>query len=121
MRKLFNRKWKCSFSQGREDIIIAKILEFSPKGFYIDIGAKDIIKYNNTYLYYKNGWNGISVEPIPSLAQKLRSLRNRDIVTEKTMSNYIGKVEFNVGISKYNVNSSLIDHNLPSHKKLLLK
>lgn len=117
MIEIINRKWRKSYSQGKEDLIIAKILEFKSKGFYIDVGANDPVKLNNTYLFYKNGWSGISVEPIPSLADKLRTLRNRDIVVEKAISNYVGNAEFNVGISKYDVNSSLIDHNLSNQKK----
>lgn len=121
MDKPLHRRWKKSYSQGKEDVIIAKILKFKSEGFYIDVGANDPVKLNNTYLFYKNGWTGISVEPIPSLAEKLRTLRNRDIVIEKAMSNYIGKAEFNVGISKYDVNSSLIDHNLANQKKITVE
>lgn len=121
MENIFIRKWEKSYSQGNEDVILAKILEFKANGFYVDVGANDPIALNNTYLFYKNGWSGISIEPIPSLAEKLRTLRNRDIVVEKAISNYVGTADFNVGISKYDVNSSLIDHNLSNQKKITVE
>jgi FkbM family methyltransferase len=113
--------WKKSYSQGNEDLVIAKILNYKSNGFFIDVGANDPIRLNNTYLFYKNGWQGISAEPIPSLAKKIRSVRSTDIVLEKAVSNYVGKAEFNVGINKYDVNSSLIDHNLGDQEKITVE
>lgn len=46
-------------SQVHQDIFALKTAKHNT---YIEIGAAGPIKYNNTYLLEKNGWNGISLE-----------------------------------------------------------
>lgn len=45
-------------------------------GFFVDIGAYDGVAISNTYALEKIGWNGICVEPIPEIYQRL--IKNRD-------------------------------------------
>lgn len=66
-----------SYSQFEEDRIVAKILS-KEQITYIDVGANHPIKFNNTYLFYRNGGKGIIVEPNPMLCQKSEALRTRD-------------------------------------------
>ena len=68
-----------SFSQGDEDLIIDKYFNFKDKGFYVDIGANDPVRFNNTYRFYKKGWCGINVEPEEKNFRKLKRLRPADI------------------------------------------
>ena len=35
------------------------------KGFFIDLGCNHPIKFNNTYLLYKRGWNGMNIDLDP--------------------------------------------------------
>jgi hypothetical protein len=42
-----------SYSQHEEDIEIEKLLNSKPKGFYVDIGTADPIRFSNTYRFYK--------------------------------------------------------------------
>ncbi|MDQ6901437.1 MAG: FkbM family methyltransferase [Bacteroidota bacterium] len=104
---------KKGYSQGGEDLILAKLFNYKKKGFFIDVGANDPVKLNNTYLFYKLGWSGLNFEPIPELAEKFKEKRKRDIVITKAMSNFVGEADFTAGISEYHVNSSLLDINLP--------
>jgi FkbM family methyltransferase len=66
-------------SQYGEDLIIESLLPHKKDGFYIDIGANHPIKYNNTLLFYKKGWQGINIEPNPSRLWLFKLLRKRDI------------------------------------------
>ena len=76
-------EWKnirMSFSQFGEDLVLEHLLP--PKGFYIDIGANHPVTHSNTWLFYRNGWRGITVEPNPDLARLHRQRRPKDRVIE---------------------------------------
>lgn len=81
--ELYLRVWmwgvKNSYSQKGEDIIIDRLLGNKKKGFYIDIGANDPIRFNNTNRFYKRGWRGINIEPDAACFKKLVSARLKDI------------------------------------------
>ena len=51
---------------------------WAESGFYIDIGANHPVMLSATYLLYKSGWRGLTVEPIPSLSSLHQRLRPRD-------------------------------------------
>jgi FkbM family methyltransferase len=51
---------------------------WAESGFYIDIGANHPVMLSSTYLLYKSGWRGLTVEPIPSLSSLHERLRPRD-------------------------------------------
>jgi FkbM family methyltransferase len=90
-------------------------------GFFIDVGANDPVLLNNTYLFYKRGWSGLNFEPIPELAEKFRRKRKKDIVITKAISNFEGEAVFSSGIKKYEVNSSLLETNLPMQKLITVQ
>jgi len=46
---------------------------------YLDIGANDPILLSNSYLLYRNGWRGVTVEPIAALAALHRRCRPNDV------------------------------------------
>ena len=68
-----------SFSQKGEDIMIDKILGNKKMGCYIDIGANDPHRFNNTKRFYNRGWTGVNIEPDPKCYQKIVTNRKRDI------------------------------------------
>jgi FkbM family methyltransferase len=77
------QEWKnirLSFSQFGEDLVLEHLLP--NKGFYVDIGANHPVTHSNTWLFYRNGWRGIVVEPNPQLAKLHRHRRPRDVVIE---------------------------------------
>jgi len=108
-----------SYSQGGEDLVLAKLLGNKPKGFFIDVGANDPILLSNTYLFYKMGWRGLNFEPIPELASKIKIKRPEDIVINMAMSNFVGTTDFYAGKDEFNVNSSLNNSDLP--RKSIIK
>lgn len=67
-----------SYSQEKEDLVLDKLLEGKKNGFYVDIGACDPKRFNNTYFFYKKGWNGINIEPDVNNYKKFLSERKRD-------------------------------------------
>lgn len=67
-----------SYSQAREDVYVDRLLR-KDKGFYVDIGANDPVKLNNTYRFYRKGWRGINVEPDVSHYNRLTAVRENDI------------------------------------------
>jgi hypothetical protein len=66
------------YSQHGEDLWLWKFFRESNEGFYVDIGASSPIRLSNTYLFYKAGWAGITVDPIQSLCLSHKRLRPRD-------------------------------------------
>jgi FkbM family methyltransferase len=71
-----------SFAQQGEDLILQSIfshLEIEEPS-YIDIGAFDPIKSNNTYALYLAGSRGVLVEPNPFYFERLKAVRGEDIV-----------------------------------------
>lgn len=71
------KRWKRSYSFDGEDMIIGSYFQEN-KGGYIDVGSGRPIRGSNTYHFYKKGWKGICIDPIPlnHFAHKL--IRSRD-------------------------------------------
>lgn len=72
---------KICYSQYGEDNIIAALLGLNKvnKINYIDIGANDPYKLNNTALFYESNHYGINIEPDPVVFKKLSTHRKKDI------------------------------------------
>ena len=81
-----------SYSQNQEDVVLFRLAELIPKGFYVDVGAAHPILDNVTYALYKAGWRGVNVEPMKLEADLLRELRPRDVTYEVAADNVEGQV-----------------------------
>ncbi len=71
---------RTSYAQFGEDLALDGVF-FSLKvgqPSYLDLGAYEPIKSNNTYLFYTRGGRGVLVEPNVDLTDKLRRLRPED-------------------------------------------
>lgn len=68
-----------SFSQFGEDLILDILLEGKRNGSFIDVGANDPIRLNNTWRFYQRGWRGVNVEPSRALWQRLQEHRPEDV------------------------------------------
>lgn len=73
-----------SYSQEGEDLILSRILNAMDlkKGFYVDVGAHHPYRFSNTFLLYKQGWNGINIDPMPGSKIIFDKKRARDINIE---------------------------------------
>src|SRR5438552_17947489 len=82
VRELYLKYWmqivRNSYSQGGEDLVMDNFFNGKRKGFYVDVGANDPTRFNNTKRFYKKGWRGINIEPDPKLFEKIKSDRSRD-------------------------------------------
>jgi len=74
-----------SYSQFCEDMILKNIFN-KKKGFFIDIGAHHPFRLSNTYFFYKKGWSGINIDPLPGCMKLFNRFRKRDINLELGIS-----------------------------------
>jgi FkbM family methyltransferase len=73
-----------SFGQCGEDewfyrALLQRRIPWADSGFYIDLGANHPVVLSATYLLYRHGWRGLTVEPIPALCALHRKFRPSDI------------------------------------------
>jgi FkbM family methyltransferase len=86
-----------SFAQSGEDLVLAGHFFRNRKtGFYVDVGAHDPIRYSNTQFFYRSGWRGINVEPIPASFRKFEKYRKRDINLNLAVSLAVGEEDFTI-------------------------
>lgn len=85
-----------AFSQEGEDLILARIFENKPDGFYVDVGAHHPIRYSNTYLFYLHGWRGINIDAAPGSMDAFKQLRANDINVETAIGEHTGSLLFHI-------------------------
>jgi hypothetical protein len=78
LNSYFRYLLKGQFSQHGEDTFLLNYFGKGFKGTYIDIGSSHPFRISNTYCLYRNGWNGIAVDPIPAFKLLYRFWRPRD-------------------------------------------
>ena len=102
-----------TYSQHGEDVKIYDLLSKSNllNGIYVDIGANHPTSISNTYLFYRKGYRGVSIEPNSELARLHRWFRRGDKVIKIGIGNRAGIFEFS--ISKTPVLSSFKKINGP--------
>jgi FkbM family methyltransferase len=81
-----------SYAQNQEDVVLARLLDLIPTGFFIDVGAGHPILENVTYGLYRAGWRGINIEPMPREAEMLRAERPEDVTLELAVADRVGKI-----------------------------
>jgi FkbM family methyltransferase len=78
-----------SFSQYGEDLFLRDYFG-ERRGLYIEVGGNHPFSLSNTYLLYRQGWNGLVVEPIQRLCAKHKRFRPRDIQVNAAASDEAG-------------------------------
>lgn len=75
------KNYQVSYSQSGEDIMINSAFQYIgiEKPTYLDLGAHHPFNISNTALLYKNGSNGVCVEPDPTLFKYIQKKRKRDV------------------------------------------
>jgi FkbM family methyltransferase len=79
----FSRK---SYSQEGEDLIVDRLLSGMKQGFYVEVGAHHPFRFSNTYFFYKKGWSGICIDPLPGTKKSFNRWRPRDLFLEVGIS-----------------------------------
>jgi FkbM family methyltransferase len=77
---------KTSYAQEGEDMIINRFFEFKKKGVYVDVGAHHPFRFSNTSFFYRKGWSGINIDPLPEAAALFKKYRKRDVNIQKGVS-----------------------------------
>ena len=78
-KKIYYEKYsKKSYSISAVDLVIDRLFSKINNGIYVDIGCNHPIKYNNTYLLYKRGWNGINIDLDKKSIIQFNKLRKKD-------------------------------------------
>ena len=79
-KKIYYEKYsKKSYSISNVDLIIDRMFSKKKKGIYVDVGCNHPIKFNNTYLLYKRGWNGINIDLDNDSIKQFNKLRKGDV------------------------------------------
>ena len=82
---------KKSYSQFGEDLVINDFFK-NFIGRYVDIGCYHPIKYNNTVLLHKRGWNGVNVDLNQTSIDLFNVCRKNDINIVACLSDKVEKV-----------------------------
>ena len=93
-RKIWLEPFRNSYSQNGEDLLIHKILKNKKKGFYVDIGTNDPVRFNNTKHFSVIGWKGINIEPDINCFVHIQKDRPRDINLNIGVGNSKSKLTF---------------------------
>jgi FkbM family methyltransferase len=66
------------YSQYEQDrYVYENFFKDKKNGIFVDIGAHDGISLSNTYFFEKQmGWQGICIEPLPEIFERLKTNRN---------------------------------------------
>jgi FkbM family methyltransferase len=89
------KRLKFTYAQEGEDIIAQALLP-EASGFYVEVGAFHPVSISNTYLFYRKGWRGIVVDPVPEVIQHFRRRRPDDVLVECAVSNEEGEQRFDI-------------------------
>jgi FkbM family methyltransferase len=71
-----------SYAQEGEDLILKRVFEHQPTGFYVDVGAHHPMRLSNTCIFYRAGWRGINIDAMPGSMLFFRKVRPRDVNIE---------------------------------------
>ena len=95
LKKIYYSKYtKKSYAISNVDLIIDRIFKKRKKGIYIDVGCNHPIKFNNTYLLYKRGWNGINIDSDIKSINEFQKLRKDDYNISSLVSNSRKKINY---------------------------
>jgi len=85
-----------AYSQEGEDLVLSRYFDGHNKGFYVEVGAHHPFRFSNTYHFYKKGWSGICIDPLPGTAAAFRKWRSRDVVVEVGISDKLGSMTYHM-------------------------
>ena len=86
--------YKKSYAQEGEDLVVNRLLEGKKNGFYVEVGAHHPYRFSNTYFFYKRGWSGICIDPLPGTKKAFNKSRPRDIALELGVSEVPEKLQY---------------------------
>ena len=103
-----------SYSQGGVDLLVNKFFKNQTNGVYLDIGAYHPIKWSNTYLLHKKGWNGINIDLDEHSIEMFKHFRTNDHNRQIAVSDCKGYVD----LYRYHKRSAVQTVSSDSAKKM---
>jgi FkbM family methyltransferase len=85
---------KRSYSQEGEDLVVDRLLSSKKGGFYVEVGAHHPFRFSNTYFFYKRGWTGICIDPLPGTKKAFNKSRPKDIFLQLGISMNSGLLNY---------------------------
>lgn len=83
-----------SFAQNFEDVILARVFKNIKSGFYVDVGAHYPLIDSVTEYFYRLGWRGINIEPLPAAFNQLSKTRPLDLNLNFAVAERDGEMSF---------------------------
>ena len=83
-----------AYSQDGEDMVLRRLFERKPSGFYVDVGAHHPFRFSNTCYFYRRGWRGINIDPNPDAIKAFLRDRPADINLSFGVSEEPGNIAF---------------------------
>lgn len=87
---------KKSYAQEGEDLVIDRLLNQKKMGFYVEVGCHHPFRFSNTYYFYKKGWKGICIDPMPGTKKTFSKWRPKDITIEIGISETPSTLEYHM-------------------------
>ena len=122
-KKVYYSKYKKdSYAISNVDLVIDRIFSKFKKGIYVDIGCNHPIKYNNTYLLFKRGWNGINIDSDEKSIKEFNKLRKEDYNVNTLISSSKKKINnyfYHERSALNTVDKKLVNSRKKKSKKIL--
>jgi FkbM family methyltransferase len=83
-----------SYGQGALDQQILGYFSNRPPDYYVDLGCHYPDKISNTYIFYQKGWRGLCVDANPSLVERFKRARPKDVVAWACVGEKSGETTF---------------------------
>jgi FkbM family methyltransferase len=99
-----------SYAQRYEDLYLMRCFGGRSEGFYIDIGSGHPVYDNTSFLFYLQGWSGVTVEPNPRLARLSRAVRPRDRHIEALVGRGVGEAPFYLVEELHGLSTTIESH-----------
>lgn len=85
---------KLAYSQEGEDLVIDRLLKGKRNGFYVEVGCHHPHRFSNTFFFYKRGWRGVCIDPLPGTKDLFGRERPRDLCIEKGVDEKEGELTY---------------------------
>jgi FkbM family methyltransferase len=99
-----------SYAQRHEDTHLLRAFGAQASGFYIDVGAGHPVYDNVSFAFYLRGWNGITVEPNPWLAQLSEAVRPLDVRIQSLAGENPGEATYYLVEDFHGLSTTVEDH-----------
>jgi len=106
-----------SYSDNREDVLLARIFRGQSRGFFIDVGANHPRYSSISRHFYELGWRGVNVEPIVALHALFAEERPEDVSLNVGLSSEPGELVFWEGVKNASGLSTFTEQEVQKHQR----